>query len=99
MVPMPFLFYMYGKKIRAKSTFSPAPDIAQDKRRDEEARLGADGEIGSITQGSDVEHMQKKKEEEEKGEMPNGDLNTNEQRKERGNKRHDKTVGKTRKEA
>ncbi|KAL5410931.1 hypothetical protein PMIN03_005172 [Paraphaeosphaeria minitans] len=47
MVPMPFLFFIYGKKIRAKSTFSPAPDIAQDKRRDEEARLGTDGENGS----------------------------------------------------
>ncbi|CZR50320.1 related to fluconazole resistance protein [Phialocephala subalpina] len=37
LVPLPFLFYFFGKKIRAKSTFAPAPDIAQDKRRDEES--------------------------------------------------------------
>jgi len=42
-IPMPFFFYFYGKKIRAKSKFAPAPDIAQDKRRDEEARLGEQG--------------------------------------------------------
>lgn len=57
---MPFLFYIYGKKIRAKSKFSPSPDIAQDKRRDEEARLAADGESGSTTQGSDLEQAQEK---------------------------------------
>lgn len=63
MVPMPFLFYFFGKKIRAKSTFSPAPDIAQDKRRDEEARLGTHGENGSgsenTVQGSDLEPAEK----------------------------------------
>jgi MFS transporter, DHA1 family, multidrug resistance protein len=37
--PMPIVFYIYGKKIRGKSKFAPAPDIQQDKRRDEEARL------------------------------------------------------------
>lgn len=52
MIPTPFLFYIYGKKIRAKSTFSPAPDIAQDKRRDEEARLGGDGEKGSVIENT-----------------------------------------------
>ena len=36
---MPVIFYYFGKKIRAKSKFAPAPDIAQDKARDEEARL------------------------------------------------------------
>ncbi|KAK0286261.1 hypothetical protein LTR91_017527 [Friedmanniomyces endolithicus] len=41
-IPMPFVFYFYGKKIRAKSKFAPAPDIQQDKRRDEEARMGGD---------------------------------------------------------
>lgn len=34
---MPFIFYKYGKRIRDKSKFAPAPDIAPDKRRDEEA--------------------------------------------------------------
>lgn len=45
LVPLPFIFYFMGKKIRARSTFAPAPDIAQDKKRDEENRLssGADG--------------------------------------------------------
>ncbi|KAF2492058.1 MFS general substrate transporter [Lophium mytilinum] len=42
LVPMPILFYLYGKKIRMKSKFAPAPDIEQDKRRDEESRGAAD---------------------------------------------------------
>ena len=42
-IPMPFLLYKYGRTIRAKSKFAPAPDIEQDKRRDEEARLGTNG--------------------------------------------------------
>ncbi|KAF2871686.1 major facilitator superfamily domain-containing protein [Massariosphaeria phaeospora] len=47
-IPMPVIFYVLGKKIRAKSKFAPAPDIEQDKRRDEEARLGTvDEHIGS----------------------------------------------------
>lgn len=33
-IPMPFILYKYGKTIRAKSKLAPAPDIAQDKRRD-----------------------------------------------------------------
>lgn len=37
LAPMPVFFYLYGKRIRAKSKFAPAPDIAQDKRRDEES--------------------------------------------------------------
>lgn len=49
---MPIAFYLFGKKIRAKSTFAPAPDIEQDKRRDEEARVaGSEGEVAS--QGSE----------------------------------------------
>lgn len=36
LVPLPFIFYFFGKKIRARSKMAPAPDIAQDKRRDEE---------------------------------------------------------------
>ena len=35
--PLPFLFYFKGKSIRAKSKFAPAPDIEQDKKRDEES--------------------------------------------------------------
>jgi len=46
-VPMPFLFYFKGKTIRAKSKFAPAPDIQQDKRRDEESRGGSEGDDSS----------------------------------------------------
>jgi MFS transporter, DHA1 family, multidrug resistance protein len=41
MVPMPVVFYLYGKKIRAKSKFAPSPDIEQERRLDEEARMGS----------------------------------------------------------
>ena len=44
LVPLPIGFLLYGKKIRAKSHFAPAPDLQQDKRRDEEARGVADGD-------------------------------------------------------
>ena len=39
LVSFPFAFYKYGERIRGKSKFAPSPDIEQDKRRDEEARL------------------------------------------------------------
>ncbi|KAF2769530.1 MFS multidrug transporter [Teratosphaeria nubilosa] len=45
-IPMPFVFYLYGKQIRAKSKFAPAPDLKQDRRRDEES-WGGEGEGGS----------------------------------------------------
>ncbi|KAI8931089.1 hypothetical protein NX059_012100 [Plenodomus lindquistii] len=44
LVPMPVIFYKYGRGIRAKSKFAPAPDIEQDKRRDEEGRVGQGSE-------------------------------------------------------
>ncbi|EFQ95293.1 hypothetical protein CFE70_005984 [Pyrenophora teres f. teres 0-1] len=48
LVPMPIAFYLFGKKIRAKSKFAPAPDIAQDKMRDEESRgMEGNGDAGS----------------------------------------------------
>lgn len=48
LVPMPVAFYLFGKKVRAKSKFAPAPDIAQDKRRDEESRgMEGNGDAGS----------------------------------------------------
>ncbi|ORY11706.1 major facilitator superfamily domain-containing protein [Clohesyomyces aquaticus] len=49
LVPMPIVFYVYGKKIRLKSKFAPAPDIEQDKRRDEEERLGRNDERPAST--------------------------------------------------
>lgn len=45
LIPMPFIFYFYGKRIRAKSKFAPAPDLAQDKRRDEEEAAGTVGDV------------------------------------------------------
>ncbi|KAF1837634.1 MFS general substrate transporter [Decorospora gaudefroyi] len=53
LVPMPIVFYLFGKKIRGKSNFAPAPDIAQDKRRDEESKGAEDGGSGETT---DVEN-------------------------------------------
>jgi DHA1 family multidrug resistance protein-like MFS transporter len=47
LVPMPVVFYIFGKRIRAKSNFAPAPDIQQDKRRDEESKGQQDRELGS----------------------------------------------------
>ena len=44
LVPLPIAFFLYGKKIRARSHFAPAPDLEQDKRRDEEARGVADSD-------------------------------------------------------
>lgn len=94
---MPFLFYLYGKKIRAKSKFSPAPDIAQDKRRDEEARLAADGESSSTTQGSEMEPEQEKKE----TATPDGNRDNNllAERKETGSERRKDMMKKTYKDA
>lgn len=57
LAPMPIFFYWYGKKIRAKSKFAPAPDIAQDKRRDEESG----GSSASDTAGSDREEREKER--------------------------------------
>jgi len=57
---MPVVFYIYGKKIRAKSKFAPAPDIEQDKRRDEEERgtsaesEGANGS-GNMSAGTEAD--------------------------------------------
>ena len=42
-IPMPFVLYRYGKKLRGMSKFAPAPDIEQDKRRDEESRGQQEG--------------------------------------------------------
>lgn len=63
-IPMPVIFYVFGKKIRAKSKFAPAPDIAQDRRRDEEARLGgAEGgsQGGSETSGNGAVEKEKER--------------------------------------
>lgn len=51
-IPMPFILYKYGKKIRARSKFAPAPDIEQDKRRDEESRGAANQEPDGKVNGN-----------------------------------------------
>ena len=54
-IPAPFLLYTKGKAIRAKSKFAPALDIQQDKKRDEEARMGGDGSSGEGEGEGDAE--------------------------------------------
>lgn len=56
LVPMPFIFYFMGRKIRAKSKFAPAPDIEQDKKRngDEESQV-ADEKDSNGSNGTNVE--------------------------------------------
>jgi DHA1 family multidrug resistance protein-like MFS transporter len=39
LVPLPFIFYFFGKKIRAGITFAPTPDIEQEKKGDEEGNV------------------------------------------------------------
>jgi len=41
-IPMPFVFYFHGKKIRAKSKFAPAIDLKPEGPGDEESGLGGD---------------------------------------------------------
>ena len=60
-IPMPFFLYIYGKKIRAKSKFAPAPDIELDKKRDEESRGGSEGDESNANTNGGV--VQEKKEE------------------------------------
>lgn len=38
LIPMPFVFYFYGKRIRGKSKFAPAPDLKLDRQREQEGR-------------------------------------------------------------
>lgn len=55
LVPMPAVFYMFGKRLRAKSKFAPASDIAQDKRRDEEARIGSETISSDVASGENTD--------------------------------------------
>jgi DHA1 family multidrug resistance protein-like MFS transporter len=41
-IPMPFILYFYGRWIRSKSKFAPAPDVDQDRKRDEEEKPGVE---------------------------------------------------------
>lgn len=66
-IPMPFLLYRYGKRLRAKSKFAPAPDIEQDKRRDEESRgaasEGEESAANGTSSASEAKDEGEKKEE------------------------------------
>lgn len=54
-IPMPFILYKYGKGIRARSKFAPAPDIQQDKKRDEESRMQKEEEEKGLARGNEGE--------------------------------------------
>jgi DHA1 family multidrug resistance protein-like MFS transporter len=54
LVPMPIFFYVYGKRIRARSKFAPAPDIVQDRRRDEESKAAEAVGSGETTEGESM---------------------------------------------
>lgn len=66
-IPMPFIFYKYGKKIRAKSKFAPAPDIEKDKKRDEESRGNdVNGDVEKEeSRGRDTSDIEKKESKED----------------------------------
>ncbi|KAF2843692.1 MFS general substrate transporter [Patellaria atrata CBS 101060] len=55
LIPMPVVFYLYGKKIRARSKFAPAPDIELDRKRDEESRMDGNGVPNGFVSGSQGE--------------------------------------------
>jgi DHA1 family multidrug resistance protein-like MFS transporter len=59
---MPIFFYLYGKKIRAKSKFAPAPDIQQDKKRDEESVGSEETTANSDGNGNRERETEKEKE-------------------------------------
>lgn len=54
---MPVVFLLYGKKIRGKSTFAPAPDLAYEKKlrlaRDAEASAGVTDGNGDGREGEE----------------------------------------------
>ena len=62
LAPMPIFFYLYGKKIRAKSKFAPAPDIQQDKKRDEESAGSEESTVNGDVNGNRESEKVKEKE-------------------------------------
>jgi DHA1 family multidrug resistance protein-like MFS transporter len=61
LAPMPIFFYLYGKKIRAKSKFAPAPDIQQDKKRDEESAGSEESNFNGNEPRGDQEREKERK--------------------------------------
>ncbi|OCK79855.1 hypothetical protein K432DRAFT_454308 [Lepidopterella palustris CBS 459.81] len=53
MAPMTICFYIFGKRIRMESKFTPAPDIEQDRRRDEESRSARGEESDGTLRGEE----------------------------------------------
>lgn len=51
LIPMPVVFYIFGKKIRGKSKFAPAPDLVQDGKMDEES--GYESEVVVMAERSE----------------------------------------------
>jgi len=68
-IPAPFLFYKFGKRIRAKSKFAPAPDVEKDKKEngegsgDEEAGNGKSNENEKKKDSRDPSEDEEKKQE------------------------------------
>ena len=60
-IPMPFILYKYGKSIRARSKFAPAPDIEQDKRRDLESRGKTESDGNGTSSSSEAKELEEKK--------------------------------------
>ena len=62
MIPLPVIFLVFGSRIRGRSKFAPAPDLAQDKRRKEEEKMQRDMEgmvhaIGSAEKGHSLKSV------------------------------------------
>ena len=62
MIPLPVVFLIFGKRIRGRSHFAPAPDLMQDKKREEEAKLQREMEgvvhaIGSAEKGNSLKSV------------------------------------------
>lgn len=47
LVPLPFMVYFKGTKIRARTTFAPLPDIEHDKKKPQEKNIGSDSHENS----------------------------------------------------
>lgn len=50
---IPFLFYKYGKQIRIRSRFAPAPDARPQGNSDEEAAPAGEGVQSPVSQSSE----------------------------------------------
>ncbi|KAB8339267.1 hypothetical protein FH972_022200 [Carpinus fangiana] len=76
LVPLPVIFLLYGKRIRARSKFAPAPDLIKEKKeremRDEEAARGAEASSSDPGSGEAPEQSEKKAPTATEGQTPKG---------------------------